>query len=68
MSCNREAGSGERWTIPLGGTVSRVVPIGCIPVGFTMGTFHKIERPEYTNCWTARRWTARLIVTLAFPE
>ena len=63
MSYNWEARSSDRWTIPLGGTVSRVVPIGHIPVSFAVGAFYNVERPEYAN-----RWTARLIVTLAFPE
>ncbi len=63
MSYNWQAASSNRWTIPLGGTVSRVVPIGHIPVSFAVGAFYNIEQPEYVN-----RWTARLIVTLAFPE
>lgn len=63
MSYNWEAGSGDRWTVPLGATVSKVVPIGHMPVSFAVGGFYNVERPEF-----ASRWTARLIVTLAFPE
>lgn len=63
MSYNWEASGGGRWTIPLGGTVSRVVPIGHLPVSFAVGGFYNVERPG-----NASRWTARLAVTLAFPE
>lgn len=63
MSYNWKEDSGQRWTIPLGGTVSKVVPFGHMPVSFAVGAFYNVERPEVTN-----RWTVRLIVTLAFPE
>jgi hypothetical protein len=63
MSYNWEAASGDRWAIPLGATVSRVVPIGHMPVSFALGGFYNVERPEYAN-----RWTARFTVTLVFPE
>ncbi|AKC86687.1 hypothetical protein [Pseudoxanthomonas suwonensis] len=63
ISYNWEAASGDRWTVPLGLTASKVVPIGRMPVSFGFGGFYNVERPEYAN-----RWTARLSVTLVFPE
>jgi len=60
---NWQASSGNAWTVPLGGTVSKVVRFGHIPVSFGLGGFYNVERPEFTN-----RWTGRFLVTLAFPE
>ncbi len=62
-SYNWEATSGNAWTIPLGGTVSKVVRFGKMPVSFSGGGFYNIERPDLSN-----RWTARVGVTLVFPE
>ncbi|HVJ37734.1 MAG TPA: transporter [Stenotrophomonas sp.] len=62
-SYNWKASSGDRWTVPLGATVSKVVMLGHMPVSFGLGGFYNVERPEYAN-----RWLARFSVTLAFPE
>jgi len=60
---NWHAASGDAWTVPLGISVSKVVKIGHRPVSFGMGGFYNVERPEAAN-----RWTARLTMTLVFPE
>jgi len=60
---NWQADSGEAWTVPLGISTSKVVKIGHRPVSFGMGGFYNVERPE-----SASRWTARLTITLVFPE
>lgn len=62
-SYNWEASSGNAWTIPLGGTVSKVVRFGKMPVSFSGGGFYNVERPDFVN-----RWTVRLGMTLVFPE
>jgi len=60
---NWQADSGEAWTVPLGISTSKVVRIGHRPVSFGMGGFYNVERPESSN-----RWTARVTITLVFPE
>lgn len=60
---NWKASSGNGWTVPLGGVVSKVTRFGHTPVSFGLGGFYNVERPDY-----ASRWTARFIVTLVFPE
>jgi hypothetical protein len=62
-SYNWEATSGERWTIPLGLSASKVIPIGRWPVSFGAGAFYNVDRPDSAN-----RWTARFSVTLVVPE
>ncbi|WP_426281607.1 hypothetical protein [Lysobacter soli] len=62
-SYNWKASSRDAWTIPLGGTVSKVVKFGNRPVSFSLGAFYNVDRPEFAN-----RWTARLQVTFVFAE
>lgn len=60
---NWKAASGDAWTVPLGATVSKVLRVGHTPVSLGAGGFYNVDRPQY-----ASRWTARLTVTLVFPE
>jgi len=60
---NWKADSGDAWTVPLGTSVSKVVRIGRLPVSFGVGGFYNVERPDDAN-----RWTARLTMTLVFPD
>lgn len=62
-SYNWKADGGNEWTVPLGGSVSKVIRFGRTPVSFALGGFYNIDRPEFAN-----RWTARFQVTLVFPE
>lgn len=62
-SYNWEAASGERWTIPVGLTAAKVVPISRWPVSFGAGAFYNAERPDLAN-----RWSARLSVTVVLPD
>lgn len=62
-SYNWKANSGNAWTVPLGGTVSKVLRIGHMPVSFALGGFYNVDRPDLAN-----RWTGRFAVTLVFPE
>ncbi len=62
-SYNWKASDGDAWTVPLGGSVARVIRIGRHPVSLGGGYYYNVERPE-----SASRWTLRLTVTLVFPE
>lgn len=62
-SYNWKAASGQAWTVPLGAMLSKVTHVGKLPVSIGGGGFYNAERPD-----DASRWTARLIVTLVFPE
>lgn len=63
ISYDWKASSGDAWTLPLGGTLSKVVMFGKHPVSFAAGGYYNVDRPEFAN-----RWTARFQVTLVFPE
>lgn len=63
ISYDWKASRGNAWTVPVGGTVSKVVKFGAHPVSFAAGGYYNADRPEYGN-----RWTARFQVTLVFPK
>lgn len=62
-SYNWKASAGSEWTVPIGGTVSKLLRFGQRPVSFSGGAFYNVERPEF-----ASRWTARLAITFVFSE
>lgn len=62
-SYNWKAASGQAWSVPLGAMVSKVTHLGRQPLSLGAGAFYNLERPDGAN-----RWTARLVLTLVFPE
>jgi len=62
-SYNWKGSAGEKWTIPLGVTASKVVKLGRWPISFGGGAFYNVERPDLVN-----RWSGRLTMTLVIPE
>ena len=55
---NGEANSAERWTVPFGGGVGRVFPIGKQPVNVSLQFYYNAEKPEFEGDWLMRfQWT-----------
>lgn len=54
VTANWEADSGDRWTVPIGGGVAKLVTIGKLPVSLQVQAFYNIERPEWGPDWTLR--------------
>jgi hypothetical protein len=46
--------SNNRWTVPVGGGVGRIVHFGKIPVSTYAQVFRNVERPDGTTSWSAR--------------
>jgi hypothetical protein len=59
----RWAGHGERWTVPVGGGVGRVLSIGSQPVNMTGQAYHNVERPD-----SGPEWMLRLQTQFFFPK
>ena len=57
------ADSSDRWTVPLGGGVGKIVRFGKLPANFQTQLFRNIEKPQYGPDWT---W--RLQAQLMFPK
>lgn len=52
----------DKWTVPVGLTVSKLTVFGRQPVQFTLGGFYNVVRPN-----AAADWTLRFATTLLFP-
>ena len=54
ITANWEVNSGNRWTVPVGGGVGRIVHFGKQPVNIYTQFFRNAERPAGTTSWSAR--------------
>jgi hypothetical protein len=63
ITANWEASSGQRWTVPLGGQISQIIPIAKVPVDFLLGAYYNVEKPD-----NGPEWSLRFQVTLLFPK
>lgn len=60
---NWYADSGQRWTVPLGGGVGKLVRFGKLPVDFKMTVYSNVEAPD-----GAADWFAEFQVKFLFPK
>jgi len=63
MTANWKAGSGEKWTIPVGGGGGKVFRIGKQPINASAQVFYNVEKPRF-----GADWTLRLQVQFLFPK
>jgi|HubBroStandDraft_6_1064221.scaffolds.fasta_scaffold469088_1 hypothetical protein len=54
ITSNWERHSDQRWTVPVGGGVGRIVHFGKLPVNMYTQLFRNAERPVGTTSWSAR--------------
>jgi hypothetical protein len=54
ITSNWEANSNNRWTVPVGGGVGKIVHFGKLPVNSYIQFFRNVERPDGTTSWSAR--------------
>lgn len=58
-----KAPSGERWTVPLGLSVGKVVKLGILPVQVQLGGQYFVERPT-----AGPKWNVQLQITPVIPR
>ena len=63
ITANWEADSGNRWTVPFGGGVGRLVKIRNQPVDFKLAGYWNAEKPD-----NAADWSAQFTVKFLFPK
>jgi len=63
ITANWEAPSSDRWTVPFGGGIGRLVRFGSQPVDFKLAAYWNAERP--TN---APDWSLQFTVKFLFPK
>jgi hypothetical protein len=54
ITSNWEVNSDNRWTVPVGGGVGRIVHLGKLPVNAYTQFFRNAQRPDGTTSWSAR--------------
>jgi hypothetical protein len=54
ITSNWEVNSNNRWTVPVGGGVGKIVHFGKLPVNAYTQFFRNVERPDGTTSWSAR--------------
>jgi hypothetical protein len=54
ITSNWEVNSNNRWTVPVGGGVGKIVHFGKLPVNAYTQFFRNVERPNGTTSWSAR--------------
>lgn len=60
---NREADSGNQWTLPFGGGVGKIFKIGKQAMNIQMQAFYNVEKPD-----NGPDWTLRLQLQFLFPN
>jgi len=63
ITSNREAPSGEKWTVPLGLSIGQIMKFGQQPVNLQAGAYYNVERPT-----GGANWNIRLQVQFMFPK
>jgi len=63
ITANWEEDSSQRWTVPLGGGIGRLVKFGKQPVDFKLQTFWYAEKPD-----NGPDWSLQIQVKLLFPK
>ncbi len=63
ITANWEADSGERWTVPFGGGVGRLVKFGKLPVDLKLAGYWNAEKPTF-----GPDWNLQFTVKFLFPK
>jgi len=54
ITANWEVRPSERWVVPVGGGVGKIVHFGKLPVNIYTQFFRNVQRPDGTSSWSAR--------------
>jgi hypothetical protein len=54
ITANWELRPSERWVVPVGGGVGKIVHFGELPVNIYAQIFRNVQRPDGTSSWSAR--------------
>jgi hypothetical protein len=63
ITANWEADSGNVWTVPVGGGVSKLFTVGKQPIKASLNAYYNVIRPD-----NAADWQAQLQLTFLFPK
>jgi hypothetical protein len=64
ITANWEAASNERWTMPIGGGVGKIVKLGKLPINLQLQAFDNVVTPNRSGA----DWQLRFQAQLLFPK
>ena len=65
ITADWKADAGERWTVPIGGGVGRILRIGPLPLGVDVGAYYNVVRPHDAAAVGPRQQRIEPVVTAA---
>ena len=65
LTCNWNANGANRWTIPFGWSVGKIVRVGTLPLNAQLGTYYNLVHPQDLPYG---KWQMRLQVAMLFPK
>ncbi len=63
IAANWEESSDNRWTVPLGGGIGRVIKLDKMAVAIDAGAYYNVEKPRYAD-----DWYTQILVNILFPK
>ena len=63
ITADWKAQGDDRWTVPLGGGVGKIVRLGKLPVNASAGAYYNVVRPD-----NAAEWQLRIRIQFLFPR
>ena len=63
ITADWERDADDRWTVPIGLAVGKIIRPGLLPLNISLGAFRNVERPA-----GAPEWQARFSVTILLPK
>ena len=65
LTCNWKADGPNRWTVPFGWSIGKIVRVGKLPVNAQLGAYYNLIHPRDLPYG---KWQVRLQVALLFPK
>ncbi len=63
ISANWEESSDNRWTVPLGGGIGRIIKLEKMAVAIDAGAYYNVEKPRFAD-----DWYTQILVNFLFPK
>ncbi len=63
ITADWEADKDNRWTVPLGGGIGRLIKLEKMAIAVDIGAYYNIESPRYAN-----DWYSQILVNFLFPK
>jgi hypothetical protein len=63
ITANWEADSDDRWTVPFGGGIGKILRIGKLPINTSVAAYYNVESPD-----NGPEWQARIQFQFLFPK